>query len=359
MPCPFCRESSHDILDFCEQMETVKLDRTADFMRSVEIILSEIYEFEPPTTGWMIERLEDIHSALPTHYLKYIAMTQFRLTDFNEHSFLNRRWLFMMIANTILGDIETYRPPRNVTMRRGTQRSDTQRSDTQRSDSGTQPSGHEPEEEGEPHTRYVFTLDTDNNGTFLVERFEDGVSQEIFGVSDQSSTIMEIIERMTNIINRYGPRYDEPRNITTSDTEWRGPPSLRWASNMDFGEPEPSVETPSLTSVSTFPVLPQKEILPHCEDRENCEICSIVDRVCPICYEDIQDKFDIAVTNCNHLYCKPCINRHISQNCVCPMCRETINIIKIHENDSSEEEKEDDGEAMVVDEDEYNIMTYI
>jgi hypothetical protein len=80
------------------------------------------------------------------------------------------------------------------------------------------------------------------------------------------------------------------------------------------------------------------EVIPHCYDRESCEICGIEDRSCPICYENIQDKYNIALTSCNHLYCKPCLERCVAGgNCVCPMCRENINTIKFHAEEEEEE----------------------
>jgi hypothetical protein len=75
----------------------------------------------------------------------------------------------------------------------------------------------------------------------------------------------------------------------------------------------------------------EKCVIPNCEDRDNCEICGIEDRTCPICYNDIQDKFKIAITNCKHLFCKSCIylcTQNSRHNC--PMCREKINRLNIH-----------------------------
>jgi hypothetical protein len=55
---------------------------------------------------------------------------------------------------------------------------------------------------------------------------------------------------------------------------------------------------------------------------------------CPICMETI-DEEQVAVTNCNHKFCKSCIkevrNTRIlnRQPCVCPMCRTQIKTISI------------------------------
>jgi len=42
---------------------------------------------------------------------------------------------------------------------------------------------------------------------------------------------------------------------------------------------------------------------------------------CIVCYNDIDDK-DKCITNCNHIYCKDCLNVWFDRgNVECPMCR--------------------------------------
>jgi hypothetical protein len=45
------------------------------------------------------------------------------------------------------------------------------------------------------------------------------------------------------------------------------------------------------------------------------------DNTCIVCYNDIDDK-DKCITNCNHIYCKDCLNVWFDRgNVECPMCR--------------------------------------
>ena len=45
------------------------------------------------------------------------------------------------------------------------------------------------------------------------------------------------------------------------------------------------------------------------------------DVTCIVCYNTIDDK-DKCVTNCNHIYCKDCLNKWFDRgNVECPMCR--------------------------------------
>jgi hypothetical protein len=55
---------------------------------------------------------------------------------------------------------------------------------------------------------------------------------------------------------------------------------------------------------------------------------------CPICYDDIKD--NIYITNCNHKFCKKCINKWFNNkiNVTCPLCRTIIlNIENFNNND--------------------------
>ena len=53
---------------------------------------------------------------------------------------------------------------------------------------------------------------------------------------------------------------------------------------------------------------------------------------CIVCYNSIDDK-DKCITNCNHIYCKDCLNVWFDRgNVECPMCREPV---KSYLNDST------------------------
>lgn len=45
---------------------------------------------------------------------------------------------------------------------------------------------------------------------------------------------------------------------------------------------------------------------------------------CPICYEKINDKKNIAITSCGHKFCCKCLVKSCSRNGECPICRHKI-----------------------------------
>lgn len=56
------------------------------------------------------------------------------------------------------------------------------------------------------------------------------------------------------------------------------------------------------------------------------------DVTCTVCYNTIDDK-DKCTTNCNHIYCKGCLNKWFDRgNVECPMCRVPV---KSYLNDST------------------------
>jgi hypothetical protein len=154
--------------------------------------------------------------------------------------------------------------------------------------------------------RFVFSVDTQSQYTnrITVNRILYGENDNIILNTESNRHIHDVID----ILNRFVSR----------------------------PEPPPFVDSDNLVpSVN-------REIIPHCDDRDNCEICHIEDKTCPVCHENIQDKFNFAVTNCNHLYCKPCIDRCISGgNCICPMCRSSITTLQIHDQDPEQEQDQE------------------
>lgn len=48
------------------------------------------------------------------------------------------------------------------------------------------------------------------------------------------------------------------------------------------------------------------------------------DNTCIVCYNTIENR-NICTTNCNHIYCKSCLNEWFNRgNVDCPMCREPV-----------------------------------
>ena len=54
---------------------------------------------------------------------------------------------------------------------------------------------------------------------------------------------------------------------------------------------------------------------------QNLKSCR-VDTDCPICFERTQNNI---ITECDHIFCKDCIEKWMSKNDKCPLCRENIN----------------------------------
>jgi len=57
---------------------------------------------------------------------------------------------------------------------------------------------------------------------------------------------------------------------------------------------------------------------------------TIKEKICPVCYENIQDK-NYIVTKCNHVFCNDCLFQSLKVNSTCPICREDIFNFKLKE----------------------------
>jgi hypothetical protein len=241
MPCPFCRELSHGLTDFCPTAEEIKQCRLERFIYCINDIVNgrEFLERHnipnDQNIPWLAVKIDQTQTSIPTHYIKYFAVLSYGV-DENHRNADNRVWLFRQVAKKTIedGPLTVQTIPRNNRRNR------------------------------------IYSDDDDNEEE-----------------SDRTSSNVQIIMGTLTELAIRNETQSPIQNVV------------------------------------------QRIRIPH---RDNCcDICSIEDRVCPICYENIQDKFNIAVTNCNHLYCKPCIDRCIvNSSCPCPMCRETVSAIKIH-----------------------------